>query len=170
MHFTELSIGFPRPHVVGTGLCLQNKSSHQVPGKWGHLPTIGIPRAIYHYVTNTTKQQPTCKLFQNIMRPKNQLVNPPKMTKFTSICAFSLFLMQFWPVKLGQWANQSGYRCHMTCKMAGRNGHSWPPGGPAADISSQEGLAHCYVMQNTDINLYFPHAAQWTKNTLHVIL
>ena len=46
----------------------------------------------------------------------------------------------------------------------------WPPGGPAADISSQEGLAHCYVMQNTDINLYFPHAAQWTKNTLHVIL
>ena len=75
--------------------------------------------------------------------------------------------MQFWPVKLGQWANQSGYRCHMTCKMAGRNGHSW---GPAADISSQEGLAHCYVMQNTDINLYFPHAAQWTKNTLHVIL
>ena len=98
-------------------------TKHQVPESCGHLPTIGIPKAIYHYMTNTTKQQPTYQLFQNIMRPKNQLVNLPKMTKFTSICAFSQFLLQicsyFWPLKLGQWANQSGSRCHMTCKMAG---------------------------------------------------
>ena len=111
-------------------LCLQNKSSHQVPESWGDLPTIGIPKAIYHYMTNTTKQQPTYQLFQNIMRPKNQLVNPPKMTKFTSICAFSQFLLQIcshlWLLKLGQWANQGGSRCHMTCKMAGKCTH---PGG-----------------------------------------
>ena len=130
-NFPELLIGFPRLHQTPHGTveseapcdCLQNKSSHQVPESCGHLPTIGIPKAIYHYMTNTTKQQPTYQLFQNIMRPKNQLVNPPKMTKFTSICAFSQFLLQicsyFWPLKLGQWANQSGSRCHMTCKMAG---------------------------------------------------
>ena len=92
---------------------------------WGHRPSIGIPKAIYHYVTNTTKQQPTYTLFQNIMRPKNQLVNPPKMTKFTSICAFSWFLYRAlqlrWPLTLGLQTNQSGSRCHMTCKMAGRN-------------------------------------------------
>ena len=82
-------------------LCLQNKSSHQVPecGDTFQVPTIGIPKAIYHYMTNTTKQQPTYQLFQNIMTPKNQLVNPPKMTKFTSICASSQFLLQLckWP-------------------------------------------------------------------------
>ena len=144
-------------------LCLQNKSSHQVPESCGHLPTIGIPKAIYHYMTNTTKQQPTYQLFQNIMRQKNQLVNPPKMTKFTSICAFSQFLLQicsyFWPLKLGQWANQSGSRCHMTCKMAGECTHPGPPGGASADIGMLEGLTHFYVMQNTD-NLYFPRAIQ----------
>ena len=121
---------------------------------------------------NTTKQQPTYKLFQNIIRPKNQLVNPPKMTKFTSICAFPCFCWSSAAtmtsrVKLGQWANQSGSRCHMTCKMAGRNGPSWPTSlatrRTAADISVQEGLAHCYVMQNTDINLCFPHATQMNK-------
>ena len=92
---------------------------------WGHRPSIGIPKAIYHYVTNTTKKQPTYTLFQNIMRSKNQLVNPPKMTKFTSICAFSWFLYRAlqlrWPLTLGPQTNQSGSRCHMTCKMAGRN-------------------------------------------------
>ena len=101
MHFPELSIGFPRLHVVGTchWLCLHNRTHIRFqkegtpPG--GHLPTIGIPNAIYHYMTNTTKQQPTYKLFQNIMRPKKQLVSPPKTTKFTSICAFSLFLLHF---------------------------------------------------------------------------
>ena len=139
----------------------KTKSSYQVPESWGHLPTVGIPKAIYHYMTNTRKQQPTYQLFQNIMRPKNQLVNPPKMTKFTSICAFSQFLLQIcshlWLLKLGQWANQGGSRCHMTCKMAGNVYLSWPPGGAGADIGVLEGLAHFYVMQNTD-NLYFPRA------------
>ena len=46
---------------------------------------------------------------------------------------------------------------------------SWPPGGAGADIGMLEGLAHFYVMQNTD-NLYFPRAIQWIKNTFHVIL
>ena len=116
--------------------------------KWGHLPTIGIPKEIYHYVTNTTKQQPTYQLFQNIMRPKNQLVNPPKMKKFHSICAFSRFLLQLWPPKLGQLANQSGSNRHMTCKMAG-NGPSRQ--GSHADIGMQEGLAYCYMMQNAEL-------------------
>ena len=93
MHFPELSIGFPGLHVVGT--CVYTTQLSSGSRKWGHLPTIGIPKAIYHYMTNTTKQQPTYKLFQNIMRPKKQLVSPPKMTKFTSICAFSLFLLHF---------------------------------------------------------------------------
>ena len=148
-------------------LCLQNKSSHQVPESCGHLPTIGIPKAIYHYMTNTIKQQPTYQLFQNIMRPKNQLVNPPKMTKFTSICAFSQFLLEicsyFWPLKLGHLVGVT-----WPAKWRGMYS-SWPPGGAGADIGMLEGLAHFYVMQNTD-NLYFPRAIQWIKNTFHVIL
>ena len=106
-----------------TGTCVYKTEITSGSRKWGHLPTIGIPKAIYHYVTNTTKQQPTYQLFQNIMRPKNQLVNPPKMKKFNSICAFSRFLLQLWSLKLGQLANQSGSSRHMTCKMAG-NGPS----------------------------------------------
>ena len=93
MHFPELSIGFPRLHVVGT--CVYTTELTSGSRKWRHLPTIAIPKAIYHYMTNTTKQQPTYKLFQKIMRPKKQLVSPPKTTKFTSICAFSLFLLHF---------------------------------------------------------------------------
>ena len=96
----------PGRHVTGT--CVYKTEITSGSRKWGHLPTIGIPKAIYHYVTNTTKQQPTYQLFQNIMRPKNQLVNPPKMKKFNSICAFSRFLLQLWYLKLDQLANQSG--------------------------------------------------------------
>ena len=65
----------PRPgdwHV-----CLQNKSSHQVPESGDTFQQLAFLRAIYHYMTNTTKQQPTYQLFQYIMRQKNQLVNPP---------------------------------------------------------------------------------------------
>ena len=98
------------------------------------------------------------------MRPKNQLVNPPKMKKFNSICAFSRFLLQLWPLKLGQLANQSGSSCHMTCKMAG-NGPSRQ--GSHADIGRVGLLLHD---AKSGINLYFPHATQWTKNTFHVIL
>ena len=83
MHFPELSIGFPRLHVVGT--CVYTTELPSGSRKWGHLPTIGISKAIYHYMTNTTKQQPTYKVFQNIMRPKKRLVSPPKTTKFTSM-------------------------------------------------------------------------------------
>ena len=99
--------------------------------KWGHLPTIGIPKAIYHYMTNTTKQQPTYQLFQNTMRPKNQLVNPPKMTKFTSICASSQFLLQFckWPQPSEAWPmGQSRVDLGVTwlAKWRGRT-HPWTP-------------------------------------------
>ena len=126
-------------------LCLQNRA-HIRFQKVGHLPTIGIPKAIYHYVTNTTKQQPTYQLFQNIMRPKNQLVNPPKMKKFNSICAFSRFLLQLWPLKLGQLANQSGSSRHMTCKMQGNR-----PSCQGSHAPLQEGFAYCYMMQNAEL-------------------
>ena len=147
-----------------TGTCVYKTEITSGSRKWGHLPTIGIPKAIYHYVTNTAKQQPTYQLFQNIIRPKNQLINPPKMKKFNSICAFSRFLLQLWPLKLGQLANQSGSSCHMTCKMAG-NGPSRQ--GSHADIGRVGLLLHD---AKSGINLYFPHATQWTKNTFHVIL
>ena len=121
-----------------TGTCVYKTEIPSGSRKWGHLPTIGIPKAIYHYVTNTTKQQPTYQLFQNIMRPKNQLVNPPKMKKFNSICAFSRFLLQLCPLKLGQLANQSGSSRHMTCKMAGME---HPARGPIyADIGRRAWL------------------------------
>ena len=127
--------------------------------KWEHLPTIGIPKAIYHYMTNITKQQTTYQLFQNIMKPNSLLfVLPP------SFCYNSASDLR--PLKLGQWANQIGSRCHMTCKMVG---NPWTPGGADADIGSWEGLAHFNVMQNRD-NLYFPRAIHWIKNTFHVIL
>ena len=132
-HFVEIVI-WGGLHATGT--CVYKTEITPGSRKWGHLPTIGIPKAIYHYVTNTTKQQPTYQLFQNIMRPKNQLVNPPKMKKFHSICAFSRFLLQLWPLKLGQLANQSGSSHHMTCKMAG-NGPSRQ--GSHGDIGLQEG-------------------------------
>ena len=66
---------------------------------------------------------------------------------FLFVCLIHVFIIYI------SGPNQSGSRCHMTCKMAGKGpipGCQW---GPDADI----GLAHFYVMQNMD-NLYFPRS------------
>ena len=153
-------------------LCLQNKSSHQVPESCGHLPTIGIPKAIYHYMTNTTKQQPTYQLFQNIMRPKNQLVNPQRwQNSLQSVLSPSFCCKSAATSDLWSWVNgpiRVDLGVTWPAKWRGMY-PSWPPGGAGADIGMLEGLAHFYVMQNTD-NLYFPRAIQWIKNTFIVIL
>ena len=102
-NFPELTLAFLGSMWLAPVFTKQELTSGS--RKWRHLPTIAIPKAIYHYMTNTTKQQPTYQLFQNIMRPKNQLVNPPKMTKFISIwspnvcfLSVSASTLQLWPM------------------------------------------------------------------------
>ena len=66
------SIGIPMPGAqCDWHVCLQNKSSRQIPesGVWGHLPTVGLSKTVYHCVMKTTKQQLTYKLFQHIVIP-----------------------------------------------------------------------------------------------------
>ena len=87
------------------------------------------------------------------MRPKNQLVNPPKIKKFNSICVSNLSVpaatltSDAGPIEL---ANQSGSSRHMTCKMAG-NGPSGQGSHADIGIGLQEGLAYCYIVLPIDI-------------------
>ena len=103
------------------------------------------------------------------MRPNNQLVNPPKMKKLNSICVFSQFLLQLWPLKLGQLANQSGSSRHMTSKMTSKLEWTIPPGVPWWHRLAG-GLGLLLHDAKCGINLNFLSDTQWTKTTFHVIL
>ena len=118
---------------------------------------------------NTTKQQPTYQLFQNIMRSKIQLVNPPKMTKFTSICAVSQFLLLF--------CSSNGLWCWANGPIRVDLGVTWLAKWRGMDHSARglclhrrEGLSYCYVMQNTNLICTFHALLSEQKNTFRVIL
>ena len=128
----------PCDHVMWLAPMFTKQRSNQVPESGDTFQQSAFLRQFtIMWRTLQSSNIPPYQLFQNIMRPKNQLVNPPKMKKFNSICAFSGFLLQLWTLKLGQLANQSGSSRHMTCKMAG-NGPSRQ--GSHADIGRRAWL------------------------------
>ena len=137
--------------------------------KWGHLPTIGIPKAIYHYMTNTTKQQRTYQLFQNIMRQKINLSIPKDDKIHFYLCFLPVAATTLQVTDLWSWANGPIRVDLGVTWLAKWRGIPGGQGERMLHIGLWEGLAHFNVMQNRD-NLYFPRATHWIKNTFHVIL